>query len=83
MRVHLRSADSRVDAADVFSLETEEIRVETVQGNPEYITVVDVDSLDEVYAASQQDRVVVSEPSVLYDDGGIDVEVMEYNDYIE
>lgn len=83
MRVLLRSADTRVDADDVFSLETEEVRVETIQGNPEYCTVAEVDSLDEVYEASQQGRVVVSEPPQLYDDGNIDVEVLEYNDYIE
>lgn len=83
MRVLLESADPRLDAEDVFSVETEEIRVETIKGNPEYVTVADVNNLGTLYASSQQGRIVVEEPPQLHESRQIELKVTEYNDYIE
>lgn len=83
MIVQFESADPRHDPPEVFDYEMEEVRTETVSGNYEYVYVADVDSLDDVFEASEQHRIIVEESTSVSDYNGADVVVTEYNHYIE
>jgi len=82
MLVQLETADPRTDPQDTFDVEMQEVQTETVSGNHEYVWVTEVSSLDDVYEASQQGRVVVKQP-LTSDFNGADVVVIEYDGYLE
>ena len=82
MIVQLRTAHTLTHPDDTFAIATEEVWFETARGNREQGYVAEVDSLDEVYEASREGRIVVREPKVS-DYDGADIVVIEYDDYIE
>lgn len=82
MLVQLRTAHTLTHPEDTFKLEVQELWFETARGNREQGYVAEVDSLDEVYEASREGRIVVRQPkSSDYDEA--DLVVVEYDDYIE
>ena len=80
MLVQLESADPRVSVEEAFpSLQIEEKVIETVSTNFEYISVAEVDSLQEVIEASETSRIIVDDAS----EYRIDYKITEYNHYVE
>ena len=82
MLVQLRTAHTLTHPNHTVALETEEVWFETSRGNREQGYVAEVDSLDEVYEASREGRIVVRNPT-LHDYDEANLVVVEYDYYIE
>ena len=84
MLVQLRTAHPLTHPKDTFALDVKELWFETARGNREQAFVAEVTSLDEVYDASREGRIIVRQTSgVGQDCDEADLVVVEYDGHIE